>query len=133
MPSLLLDSIQSNKIRILHEDLYFNFTSIKSVHRIYFFIFHHHQELDGRCSSSLILPSRQFNSVQIPLNYISNQTPKDLIRQRDIQQITFLGKINRLSVERILRDYWQHPAKQGLTNVKVLIIQLQKYLAYSSK
>jgi hypothetical protein len=57
----------------------------------------------------------------------------DMIKQRDIQQITFSGKLTRLSAERILKDYWQNPIKQGLTNVKITIIDLQEYLSYSSK
>jgi hypothetical protein len=107
-----------------------------SIRRIYSFAFYNEQELDGRYLSSLVLSSGQFNRInyiQNPLNYISNQIPIDLIKQRDIQQITFLGKISRLSVERILKDYWQNPVKQGLINANIRSIRLQEYLAYSSK
>jgi hypothetical protein len=123
-------------MKIFYEDLYVNLTSMISIRRIYSFAFYNEQELDGRYLSSLVLSSGQFNRInyiQNPLNYISNQIPIDLIKQRDIQQITFLGKISRLSVERILKDYWQNPVKQGLINANVRIIRLQEYLAYSSK
>jgi hypothetical protein len=123
-------------MKILYEDLYINLTSMKSIRRIYSFAFYNEQELDGRYFSSLVLSSGQFNRInyiQNPLNYISNQIPIDLIKQRDIQQITFLGKISRLSVERILKDYWQNPVKQGLINANIRSIRLQEYLAYSSK
>jgi len=123
-------------MKILYEDLYINLTSMKSIRRIYSFAFYNEQELDGRYLSSLVLSSGQFNRInyiQNPLNYISNQIPIDLIKQRDIQQITFSGKMSRLFVERILKDYWRNPVKQGLINANVRIIQLQEYLAYSSK
>ncbi|CAF4454843.1 unnamed protein product, partial [Adineta steineri] len=105
---------------------------MKSIHRIYLFIFYNEQELDGRYLSSIMLSSGQFNSIPKPLNYISNQIPTNLIQQRNIQQITFLGKINKLLAEKILKDYWQNPIKQGLINVKILILRVQEYLAYSS-
>jgi hypothetical protein len=129
-----LNSIISNNVKILFEDLYLNITSKQSIQRVYSFIFNNDQQLDGRySSSSLILSSGQFNSLQNPLNYISNQIPIDVIKQRDIQQITFSGKLTRLSAEKILKDYWQNPTKQGLTNVNIIIIQLQEYLIYLSK
>jgi len=129
-----LNSIISNNVKILFEDLYLNITSKQSIQRIYSFIFNNDQQLDGRySSSSLILSSGQFNSLQNPLNYISNQIPIDVIKQRDIQQITFSGKLTRLSAEKILKDYWQNPTKQGLINVNIIIIQLQEYLIYLSK
>ncbi|CAF3578872.1 unnamed protein product [Adineta steineri] len=127
------NSILSNHIEIFYEDLYLNITSMKSIHRIYLFIFYNEQELDGRYLSSIMLSSGQFNSIPKPLNYISNQIPTNLIQQRNIQQITFLGKINKLLAEKILKDYWQNPIKQGLINVKILILRVQEYLAYSSK
>ncbi|CAF3961528.1 unnamed protein product, partial [Adineta steineri] len=127
------NSILSNHIEIFYEDLYLNTTSMKSIHRIYLFIFYNEQELDGRYLSSIMLSSGQFNSIPKPLNYISNQIPTNLIQQRNIQQITFLGKINKLLAEKILKDYWQNPIKQGLINVKILILRVQEYLAYSSK
>jgi len=129
-----LNSIISNNVKILLEDLYLNITSKQIIQRIYSFIFNNDQQLDGRySSSSLILSSGQFNSLQNPLNYISNQIPIDVIKQRDIQQITFSGKLTRLSAEKILKDYWQNPTKQGLTNVNIIIIQLEEYLIYLSK
>ncbi len=131
-----LDSIITNNVKILFEDLYLNITSNKFLRRIYLFIFNNDQQLDGRYFSSLILSSGLFqgiNSLQNPLNYISNQIPINLIKQRDIQQITFSGKLTRLSIERILKDYWQNPSKQGLTNVNIIIIQLQEFLIDSSK
>jgi hypothetical protein len=123
-------------VKILFEDLYLNLTSKMSIRRVYSFIFYNNQQLDGRYFSALILSSGQFNrinSLQNPLNYISNHIPVDVIQQRDVQQITFSGKLNRLTAERILKDYWQNPMKQGLTNVNILLIQLQEYLLYSSK
>jgi hypothetical protein len=115
------------------EDLYFNLTSKQIIRRIYSFLFANDQQLDGRYFPSLILSSGQFNSIQNPLNYVSNQIPMNIIKQRDVQQITFSGKLTRLSAERILKDYWQNPIKQGLTNVQIIIIELQEYLSYSSK
>jgi hypothetical protein len=112
--------------------LYLNITSKKFIRRVYSFIFNDDQQLDGRYFSSLILSSGQFTGIN-PLTYISNQIPIDVIKQRDIQKITFSGKLSQLSAERILKDYWQNPIKQGLINVKIIIIQLQKYLSYSSK
>ncbi|CAF2376052.1 unnamed protein product [Rotaria sp. Silwood2] len=129
------NSIISNDVKILYEDLYLNKTSMKIIRRIYLFVFYNGQVLDGRYLSSLILSSEQFNGidyVQNPLNYKSNQILIDVIKQRDIQQITFSGKISKLSAERILKDYWQNPIKQDLPNTIVDIIQLQEYLAYSS-
>jgi hypothetical protein len=129
-------SIRSNHVNIFYEDLYLNTTSMKSIRRIYLFIFSNEQQLDGRFLSSIILSSGQFNGInyiQNPLNYKSNQIPMNLIKQRDIQQITFHGKMSRLSAERLLEDYWQNPVKQGLTNVNIVIIKLQEYLIYSSK
>jgi hypothetical protein len=123
-------------MKILTEDLYFNLSSKQTIRRVYALIFSNDQQLDGRYFPSLILSSGQFhriNSLQNPLNYVSNQIPMDMIKQRDIQQITFSGKLTRLSAERILKDYWQNPIKQGLTNVKITIIDLQEYLSYSSK
>jgi len=131
-----LDSIITNNVKILFEDLYLNITSNKFLRRIYLFLFNNDQQLDGRYFSSLILSSGLFqgiNSLQNPLNYISNQIPINLIKQRDIQQITFSGKLTRLSTEKILKDYWQNPSKQGLTNVNIIIIQLQEFLIDSSK
>ncbi|CAF4066459.1 unnamed protein product, partial [Rotaria sp. Silwood2] len=129
------NSIISNDVKILYEDLYLNKTSMKIIRRIYLFVFYNGQVLDGRYLSSFILSSEQFNGIdyiQNPLNYKSNQILIDVIKQRDIQQITFSGKISKLSAERILKDYWQNPIKQDLPNTIVDIIQLQEYLAYSS-
>jgi hypothetical protein len=109
---------------------------MKSVRRIYSFVFHDEDELDGRYSSSIVFAKGQFNKfdyLQSPLNDISNRMPSDLIEQREIQHITFSGKMNRLVAARLLQDYWQNPRKQGLTTAKVSVIQLQGYLAYSSK
>jgi hypothetical protein len=131
--SLYLDSIISTHVKIFMEDLYFNLTSKQIIRRIYSFLFANDQQLDGRYFPSLILSSGQFNSIQNPLNYVSNQIPMNIIKQRDVQQITFSGKLTRLSAERILKDYWQNPIKQGLTNVQIIIIELQEYLSYSSK
>ncbi|CAF4320832.1 unnamed protein product, partial [Adineta steineri] len=75
------NSILSNHIEIFYEDLYLNITSMKSIHRIYLFIFYNEQELDGRYLSSIMLSSGQFNSIPKPLNYISNQIPTNLIQQ----------------------------------------------------
>ena len=106
---------------------------MQSVRRVYSFVFHDDHELDGRYLSAIVLPVAQFSHIQQPLNTISNQIPVDLINQRDIQHITFSGKISPSVAQRILQDYWQNPAKQGLTNVKIFIIKLQEYCAYSSK
>ena len=117
------------------EDLYFNLTSKQIIRRVYPFLFSDDQLLDGRYFPSLVLSSGQFNrinSLEIPLNYVSNQIPIDVIKQHDVQQITFSGKLTRLSAEKILKDYWQNPIKQGLNNVQIIIIELQEYLSYSS-
>ncbi|CAF1569467.1 unnamed protein product, partial [Rotaria sordida] len=91
------NSIISNDVKILYEDLYLNKTSMKIIRRIYLFVFYNGQELDGRYLSSLMLSSEQFNGInyiQNPLNYKSNQIFINVIKQRDIQQITFSGKIS---------------------------------------
>ena len=131
-----LDSITSDRVRILYEDFYLNITSLKSIRRIYIFVFSNEQELDGRYLSSLVLAPGQFigiNYLQNPLNYISNQIPIDVVKQLDVQQITFAGQMSRLSSERILKDYWQNPVKQGLINAKIHLIESQEYLAYAMK
>jgi len=123
-------------VKILFEDLYLNLTSKMSIHRVYSFIFYNNQQLDGRYFSALILSSGQFNrinSLQNPLNYISNQIPVDVIQQRDVQQITFTGKVSQTLAQSALIDYWQNPVRQGLINANVYIIQVQQYLVYSIK
>lgn len=129
---LFIGSIRSNNVQILFEDLYVNLTSKQSIRRIYSFIFHNDQQLDGRYTSPLMLSPGQFIGIN-PLIYISNEIPINIIKQRDIQQITFSGKLNQLSAERLLKDYWQNSNKQGLLNVNIVILQLQEYLSYSSK
>lgn len=130
--SFALDSIISNSVKIFYDDLYLNLTSKQSIRRIYSFIFSDDQQLDGRYITSLILSSGQFNGIN-PLIYISNQIPTNIIKQHDIQQITFSGKLNRLASERLIQDYWQNPIKQGLINININILQLQEYLSYPSK
>ncbi|CAF0904049.1 unnamed protein product, partial [Adineta ricciae] len=127
------NSIVANHVEILYEDLYRNLTSKQSVRRVYSFVFHDDHELDGRYLSAVTLSVAQFSHIQQPLNTISNQIPVDLINQRDIQHITFSGKISPSVAQRILQDYWQNSAKLGLANVKIFIIKLQEYLAYSSR
>jgi hypothetical protein len=132
----ILDSITSDRVRILYEDFYLNITSLKSLRRIYIFVFSNEQELDGRYLSSLVLSPGQFigiNHLQNPLNCTSNQIPMNVVKQLDVQQITFAGQMSRLSAERILNDYWQNPVKQGLINAKIYLIESQEYLAYSMK
>lgn len=133
---LYLGSIKSDDVKILSEDLYLNKTSMKTIQRIHAFVFYHEQELDARYIPSLVLYSEQFNSVAYikkPLYYISNQNLIDVIKQRDVQQITFSGKISKLSAEKLLKDYWQNPAKQGFININVIVIERQEYLSSSLK
>jgi hypothetical protein len=67
------------------------------------------------------------------LTYISNLIPINVVKQRDIQQITFTGKVSQTLAQSALTDYWQNPVRQGLTNANVYIIQLQQFLVYSIK
>ena len=100
------------------------------------FLFYNDQILDGRYLSSLVLSPSQFISpffIQTPLIYISNLMSTNVIKQRDIQQITFTGKVSRTILQAALINYWQNPVRQGLTNANVVIIQWQQYLVYSLK
>lgn len=131
-----LDSISANQVKILAEDLYHNRTSKQIIRRVYAFPFSDEQQIDGRFFPSLILTAGQFhrmNTLQNPLNYISNQFPSSIIEQRDIQQIVFSGKLTQYSAERILKDYWENPLKQGLANIQLKIIDIQEYLSNSSR
>jgi hypothetical protein len=56
---------------------------MKSIRRIYLFIFYNEQQLDGRFLSSIHLSAGQFNGInyiQNPLNYISNYIPPEFIK-----------------------------------------------------
>ena len=111
-----------------------NATTTTLVQRV--FVFYNDQELDGRFVSSLILSAAQFTGPfynQIPLTYVSNVLPVNYVKQRDVQQITFTGKVSRAVAQTALQDYWQNPIRQGLINANVLIIQFQQYLVYSAK
>jgi len=135
MISLILDSIISNNVKIFFEDFYLNTTSKQQIRRIYLSVLAHHQQLDVRYFPVLILsPTQfnQFNALQNPLSYISNRMLDHLTKQRDLQQITFSGKLSSVSAERILHDYWQNPIKQGLVNSMISIVQSQEYLTDSS-
>ncbi|CAF3399711.1 unnamed protein product [Rotaria socialis] len=128
------NSVLSDEVKIIYEDLYLNRTSMNVIRRVHLFAFHNEQELDGRYLSSLVLSAEQFHGyqyVQNPLSYKSNQIPVNIIKQYDIHQITFSEKMSQISAERILKDYWQNPAKQGLTKINIDIIQLQEYLTDS--
>ncbi|CAF3387595.1 unnamed protein product [Rotaria sp. Silwood1] len=127
-------SITSNNVKVLLEDPYLNISSLITIQRVYAFLFYNDQELDGRYLSSLVLSPSQFISpfyIQIPLTYVSNLIPANVVKQRDIQKITFTGKISQTLAQTALIDYWQNPIRQGLTNANVFIIQLQQYLIYS--
>lgn len=131
-----VDSISANRVKILAENLYYNLTSKQTIRRVYSFPFSNEQHIDGRYFPSLILTAGQFyrmNSLQNPLNYISNQFPSNVVEQRDIQQIIFSGKLTHYSAERILKDYWENPLKQGLINLQLKIIDVQEYLSNSSR
>ncbi len=121
-------------MRILLQDPYLNLTSLTNIQRVYAFVFYNDQDLDGRYLSTLTLSPSQFIgsfSVQIPLTYISNFIPINVVKQRDVQQITFTGKVSQTLAQSALTDYWQNPIRQGLINANVYIIQLQQFLVYS--
>jgi hypothetical protein len=121
-------------VRILLQDPYLNLTSLTNIQRVYAFVFYNDQDLDGRYLSTLTLSPSQFIgsfSVQIPLTYISNFIPINVVKQRDVQQITFTGKVSQTLAQSALTDYWQNPIRQGLINANVYIIQLQQFLVYS--
>lgn len=121
-------------MKILLEDPYLNISSLTEIQRVYAFLFYNDQEIDGRYLSSLILSPSQFSGpyyIQTPLTYVSNLIPANVVKQRDVQQITFTGKVSRTLVQTALIDYWQNPVRQGLTNANVYVIQLQQYLVYS--
>ncbi len=122
-------------MRILLQDPYLNLTSLTNIQRVYAFVFYNDQDLDGRYLSTLTLSPSQFIgsfSVQIPLTYISNFIPINVVKQRDVQQITFTGKVSQTLAQSALTDYWQNPIRQGLINANVYIIQLQQFLVYST-
>lgn len=132
----VLVSITGNNARVLLQDPYLNLTSSSTLPRVYVFVFNNEQELDGRYLSSLNLSPSQFlgnPSIQIPLTFISNFIPMNLVKQRDVQQITFTGKVSQTLAQSALIDYWQNPIRQGLINANVYVIQLQQYLVFSVK
>lgn len=113
-----------------------NISSLTILQRVFAFVFNDNQELDGRYLSSLNLSPSQFvgtSSIQIPLTFISNFVPINLIKQRDVQQISFTGKVSQTLAQTALIDYWQNPIRQGLINANVYIIQLQQYFVFSIK
>lgn len=57
----------------------------------------------------------------------------NLVKQRDVQQISFTGKVTQTLSQTALIDYWQNPIRQGLINANVYIIQLQQYFVFSTK
>jgi hypothetical protein len=123
-------------VKILLQDPYLNLTSLTNIQRVYAFVFYNDQELDGRYLSSLILSPSEFIGpyyLQIPLTFISNSIPINVVKQRDVQQITFTGKVSQTLAQSALIDYWQNPVRQGLINANVYIIQLQQFLVYSIK
>ncbi len=123
-------------MKILLQDPYLNLTSLTNIQRVYAFVFYNDQELDGRYLSSLTLSPSEFIGpyyLQIPLTFISNSIPINVVKQRDVQQITFTGKVSQTLAQSALIDYWQNPVRQGLTNANVYIIQLQQFLVYSIK
>jgi hypothetical protein len=123
-------------VKILLQDPYLNLTSLTNIQRVYAFVFYNDQELDGRYLSSLTLSPSEFIGpyyLQIPLTFISNSIPINVVKQRDVQQITFTGKVSQTLAQSALIDYWQNPVRQGLTNANVYIIQLQQFLVYSIK
>lgn len=129
-------SITGNDARVLLEDPYLNTSSFAIVRRVFAFVFYNDQELDGRYLSALSLPAGQFSGPyysQAPLTYISNVVPGNVVKQRDVQQVTFTGKISRPLAQTGLLDYWQNPIRQGLTNANVYILQLQQYFVYTRK
>lgn len=84
----------------------------------------------------MVLSPSQFTSpfyVQMPLTYISNSIPINVVKQRDVQQISFTGKVSQSIVLTGLIDYWQNPIRQGLSNANVYIIQFKQYLVFSIK
>ena len=134
----ILVSITGNNAKVLLEDPYLNLnaTTTTIVQRVFIFVFYNDQELDGRFVSSLILSAAQFTGPfynQNPLTFVSNVLPTNFVKQRDVQQITFTGKVSRNVAQTALTDYWQNPIRQGLTNANVLIIQFQQFLVYSAK
>jgi hypothetical protein len=132
-----LDSITGNKVEILLQDPYLNISSLTDIQRVYAFVFYNDEVLDGRYLSSLILSPSQFTVgpyfLQTPLTYVSNLVPINVVKQRDVQQITFTGKVSQTIALTALIDYWQNPIRQGLINANVYIIQLQQFLVYSIK
>jgi len=123
-------------VKILLQDPYLNLTSLTNIQRVYAFVFYNDQELDGRYLSSLTLSPSEFIGpyyLQIPLTFISNSIPINVVKQRDVQQITFTGKVSQTLAQSALIDYWQNPVRQGLINANVYIIQLQQFLVYSIK
>jgi hypothetical protein len=123
-------------VKILLQDPYLNISSLTNIQRVYAFLFYNDQEIDGRYLSSLILSPTQFSGpyyIQTPLTYISNLVPSNVFKQRDVQQITFTGKVSQTLAQSALIDYWQNPVRQGLINANVYIIQVQQYLVYSIK
>jgi hypothetical protein len=131
-----LDSITGNNARVLLEDAHVNLSSTATVQRVYAFVFYNEQELDGRYLSTLTLSPSQFTGpfyIQSPLTYMSNLQPMNVVKQRDLQQITYTGKVSRQLIQTALFDYWQNPVRQGLTNANIIIVQYQQYLVYTVK
>ena len=67
------------------------------------------------------------------MTYISNLQPSNVVKQRDVQQITFTGRVSQTLAQAGLVDYWQNPLRQGLINANVFIVQFQQYLVYAIK
>lgn len=105
-----------------------------TVQRVYVFVFYNDQLLDGRYLMSIILAPSQFVGpffIQSPLTFISNLLSMGLVKQRDVQQIAFTGRVSRMIVQSGLTDYWQNPIRQGLTNALVTVIEFEQYFVYS--
>ena len=131
-----LDSMSNSEVKVLSEEVYFQRDSMKAVHRIYVSISHQTEQLDGRLFPSFHSLSEKMTGVtdrQIPISFDSKKIPADLIKQRQLQQITFTGKLTERSAEDLLQSYWRQRALDGPMDVSVTILQLQDYLIPSMK
>ena len=99
----------------IHDELYLNISSMKTVHRLHWSAFDQDEQLDGR--SMLISASyRHLFS-----------TPKDLIKTTELLKITFTGTFTNRTAKQLLTDSWQRFLRPTSLSVQIHVMKLEEY------